>query len=242
MTYSEVYNISVPPAKRAEEAKNYFISKFVRPFSIIFTMLLAPLNIHPIAITKISIGCLLIGAAAFACDESMSGQILGWLMFFAWGVLDCVDGNLARYNNMCSPMGELWDTVGGYSALILLNLSAGIGAFYGINRYDFCEKYYLLIFAGIAAIASIFPRLVTQKKKNLIPDSTSANALLDKSNYDFCKSLMLNVISPLGFMQPLLLLAILVHMLNFYVCFYAAANIAVMLAALRNLLAEEYVQ
>lgn len=236
MTYNEVYDISVPPAKRAEEANNFFISKFVRPFSIFFTMVLAPFYIHPITITQISIGCLVVGALLFFHGGSMPFKIIGWLMFFAWGVLDCVDGNLARYNNMCSKMGELWDTVGGYSALVLMNLSAGIAAFYDTNHYAFCDKQYLLIFAGIASVSSIFPRLVAQKKKNLEIEEASVRNFLDKSTFDGWKNLALNIISPLGFMQPLFLFSIFAHTLNIYIAFYMLANLGVMAFSLRSLL------
>ncbi len=45
---------------------------------------------------------------------SLAGQVL-FTCFFLWNLLDGVDGNLARYKGISSPMGSVVDAMSGYS-------------------------------------------------------------------------------------------------------------------------------
>ena len=56
-------------------------------------------------------------------------KIIGTLLINFWIVLDCVDGNIARYKKESSEYGEFIDSLGGYLMNALLFLSVGIGAF-----------------------------------------------------------------------------------------------------------------
>jgi len=72
----------------------------------------------------------LIGFGLVSFGTTMGWKIVGWLGFFLWAILDCVDGNIARCKDQCSNRGELWDAAGGYLALSLIFFSSGISGFY----------------------------------------------------------------------------------------------------------------
>lgn len=238
MTVREIYDIAVPKQKRKEEHYNFWVSFVVRPASVLVTAPFVKTKVKPITITKVSIISLLIGFGFLSFGKVMPLKILGWVFFFAWAVLDGVDGNLARCNNMCSALGDLWDTMGGYAAMVLIGFSAGIAAFYDTNRYVIFAPYWLLILGGVAAICSIFPRLVMHKKKSSQANLEAVKELSDKSSFDMSKIVALNLISPSGIIQAILFIGILTHTLNIYIIFYAFVNFAVMILSLRKLLIE----
>ena len=192
----------------------------------------------PITITKCSILSLIIGFFFLSFGMSMPLKIVGWIFFFIWGVLDCMDGNIARCNNKCSPLGDLWDTMGGYAAMVLIYSSSGIAAFYDVNLIDIFAPYWYLILGGATSIFSIFPRLVMHKKKSSMPESEAVKSLSDKSSFSLSKILAENIISPVGFLQGILLISIIMHVLNIFIIFYAFVNFSVMILSLKSLLKE----
>ena len=239
MRIKEVYNIAMPIEKRKEEKFNVWVSLFVRPFSILLTFFLLKTRIKPITITAISIIFSLLGFMFLAFGGSIVFALIGWSMFFLWAVLDGVDGNLARCQKACSKRGDLWDTTGGYAAMVLIYFSAGIASFYDNNLCSLFDSHYLLILGGATALFSIFPRLVMHKKKSAQIDSESVKALSDKKAFSFSKIVAMNLISPSGFMQVIFLICIIFHLLNFFIVFYAFINFCIMCLSLYRLLGEK---
>lgn len=238
MKYKDIYNLAMPERKRKEEKWNLWVTLAVRPLSIVITMPFTKMQIRPTTITKWSILSNLIGFLLVSFFQNMIIRLVGWFFFFIWAVLDGVDGNLARTTKQCSPIGDLWDTTGGYAAMVLIYLSAGISAFYESSLISFCEPYWMLILGGTTAIMSIFPRLVMHKKKSLAIDSNSIKSLSDKENFDFFKILAMNLVSPSGAMQVLFLFAICFHLLNLFIAVYFLVNLVIMTFSLRGLLKE----
>lgn len=238
MKLKEIYDRAVPINKRKEEHYNFWVSIALRPASILATAPFIKPRINPTTITKISVICLLIGFGFVSFGQTVSYKVIGWLFFFLWGVFDCVDGNLARINDMKSMLGDLWDTMGGYIAMVLIYFSAGIAAYYDSNMLYIIEPHWYIILGGFCAIMSIFPRLMMQKKKASYGESESVQALANKDAFSLSKIIALNFISPVGFMQVILLLAIVFHFLNIYVCIYSVILFGVMVLSLRQLLKE----
>lgn len=236
MTYKEIYDIAVPPKKRKEERWNLFAGHFGRPISVLMTVPLTKTKIKPTTVTGWSLIALIIGSVLVSIQYSMTVSIIGWLFFLMWNLLDGVDGNLARSTKQCSNLGDLWDTMGGYAAMVLTYFSAGIAAYLDNNVYDFCDKYLLLIMGGAAAIMSIFPRLVMQKKKTYGVDSDAINQLTDKTNFGIKQIISMNLISPSGFLQVIFLLCIIFHCLNFFIFVYLIINFFIMVFSLHSLL------
>lgn len=238
MTYKEIYDIAMPEKKRKEERWNVWVTISVRPLSILCTIPFTRTKVKPTTITKWSVIANLLGFFLVAFAQSMTLKLVGWLFFFVWAVLDGVDGNLARSTNQCSSMGDLWDTTGGYAAMVLIYFSAGIAAFYDNSLYSFCDVYWMIILGGATAVISIFPRLVMHKKKSSNIDDESVRAISDKQNFSLSKIAAMNIVSPSGFMQVIFLLSIVFHVLNFFSVFYFAVNMAIMAMSLRGLLKE----
>lgn len=241
MKIKEVYDISVPSAKRKEEKKNFWVSLAVRPLSVLFTAPLVNTKVKPITITKWSIIFLITGFILVSLNLNIFVSIGGWVCFFVWAVLDGVDGNLARCQGTCSSLGDLWDTMGGYAAMVLIYYSASIASFLDKTpTLDFFKEYsyLLLIIGGLTSVFSIFPRLILHKKKSSSVNSESVKDISDKQNYSFSKIIAMNLVSPSGFMQVIFLLCLVFHVLNFFVCFYFIVNLGIMILSLHSLLRE----
>ena len=239
MSYKEIYNMAMPTSKRKEEKLNIWVTFAVRPLSVLLTMAFIESKTKPTTITKWSVLACIIGAFFLILSNSVFFSLIGWLFFFMWAVLDGVDGNLARCTNQCSAIGDLWDTMGGYAAMVLIYFGAGIAAYYDTNRFDFIETHYNLIMGGATAIFSIFPRLVMHKKKSSGIESQAVRSLSEKHNFSILKVLGMNLISPSGAMQLILLGSILFHVLNFFIFFYCVVNFVIMIVSLKTLLYEE---
>ena len=97
MKYNELYEMSVSPNKRAADKKNVWLFLVVRPLSIMTTMPLMKTKISPTTVTIISVYSSIVGFFLMTIlNSSMTWKMVGWLFFFLWAILDCVDGNLAR--------------------------------------------------------------------------------------------------------------------------------------------------
>lgn len=236
MTFKEIYDIAVPVAKRKEEKYNIWVTIAVRPLSVLVTKPFLGTKIKPTQITAFSLLCSLIGFFILSFSHTIPLKIVGWLLFFAWAVLDGVDGNYARCSNQCSQLGDLWDTTGGYSAMILMYFSCGIVAFFDRNIVSLIDSYWYLIIGGATAIFSIFPRLVMHKKKSYGESSDAVKNLSDKKSFGFTQIVAMNLVSPSGFMQVIFLVCILFHFTNIFIAFYFVVNLGIMVISLHKLL------
>lgn len=238
MTFKEVYQKVMPEKKRKEERFNIFAHWIGRPLSILMTLPLINTRVRPTTITKYSVAASVVGFILVAFGKTTPLKVVGWLFFLLWNLLDGVDGNLARCTDQCSSLGDLWDTMAGYLAMVLTYFSAGIAAFYDTNKESFIEPYWLLIIGGATAIASIFPRLVMHKKKSSNANAEAVKTLSDKEHFGLKNIIAMNLISPSGFMQVIFLVCILFHWLNIFISFYAIVNFGIMFLSLYSLLKE----
>lgn len=239
MTYKEIYDIAMPMSKRKEERLNVWVTVAVRPLSVLLIKPFIDSKVKPTSITKVSVLASVIGFFCLALGNSMVWSLVGWLFFFIWAVLDGVDGNLARCTNQCSPLGDLWDTMGGYAAMVLMYFGAGVAAYHDVNLYDFTATANYLILGGATAIMSIFPRLVLHKKKSSGIESKAVKALSDKQGFSLSKVIGMNLVSPSGALQLVLLSAILTHTLNYFIALYFMINLSIMMVSLKSLLKDE---
>lgn len=238
MTFREIYDIAVPHKKRKEERYNQWVVYVVRPLSVLCTLPFINRQVKPTTITAWSIICAIVGSLVLACSSTIVCKIIGWGGFFAWAILDGVDGNLARCKNQCSALGDLWDTMGGYTAMILIYYVAGIVAYFDNNILFIFNKYVYLILGGATAIFAIFPRLILHKKKSSQVASDKVEELIDTSNFGSIKRFAGNITSPSGIMQVIFLIAIVTHTVNIFISFYFIINFFIMLVTLRMLLSD----
>lgn len=236
MTFKEIYDIAVPVAKRKEEKFNVWVTIAVRPLSVLVTKPFLGSKVKPTQITAFSLLCSLAGFFVLSFTHTMPLKILGWFLFFAWAILDGVDGNYARCSNQCSQLGDLWDTTGGYAAMVLMYFACGIVAFYDTNIVKPVEPYWYLILGGATAIFSIFPRLVMHKKKSYGNSSDAVKELSDKKSFGLSQIVAMNIVSPSGFMQVILLVCIILHITNLFIGLYFIVNLGIMAMSLYKLL------
>ena len=240
MRFREAYDIAVPEKKRKEEKYNTWVAYVVRPLSVICTLPFIKRKTKPTTITAVSIICALIGFFVLVFARSVPYKILGWFGFFAWAILDGVDGNLARCKKESSSLGDLWDTMGGYSAMVLIYYSAGIISFFDTNLIEFIPqyKYIYIILGGFTSIFSIFPRLILHKKKSSQTQLAVVDELTDTSNFSFIKRLAGNLTSPSGIIQVIFLLCLLLNIMNVFLICYFLINLGIMTISLYGLLRE----
>jgi len=236
MTLSEIYQVCVPEKKRKTDRLIPWLFYVVRPLSIIISKPLLKTSVTPVNVTFISMVATLIGFGMLGFGSSVLTRFLGWLAFFVWAVLDCVDGNIARCKGLASERGALWDATGGYMALSLIFFSAGIAAYYDTNYIEIIDKHLYIVLGGLTSLMSLLPRLVMQKKKAGENDSDAVKAVRDKASFSIPKIIALNIESAIGFMQVILLLALIFHFLNIFVVVYFFFNLLIMTYSLYALL------
>lgn len=226
----------MPEKKRKEERFNLWVTIAVRPLSIILTKPFIGTKVLPTTITKWSILSVIIGFFIICFSRDLIYNIIGWLFFFTWAVLDGVDGNYARCSKQCSPIGDLWDTTGGYAAMILIYMSAGIASYYQTEFIDIGYDNIILILGCTTATISIFPRLVMHKRKSSNFQDDIVKDLSDKQGFSISKIIAMNLVSPSGFMQIIFLAALILNLLNIFVICYFIVNTGIMLKSLSQLL------
>jgi phosphatidylglycerophosphate synthase len=225
MTYKEVYAKCVTENKRMSDKLMPWLHYIVRPLSIWITIPLLKTNVKPNMVTAWSMIATLIGFVLVSFGE-IPLKAVGVFFYFIWAVLDCVDGNIARCKKMFSTRGELWDAAGGYLALSLLFMSAGIAAFNETDAIPLYEGYWNIILGGLTSVLAIYPRLIMQKKIAINDVSEALTQVKTKQEYSWPKRIVLNFESAIGFVQLLLLLCILFHYLNYFVILYFLLNVA----------------
>ena len=238
MTYREARERILTEEKHAEDRQNILVEKVIRPASICLTLPFISRGTAPTTVTKASLAASTLGFFLLAFGGSRTVRVLGWLALFTWAVLDHVDGNLARCTGRCTALGDLWDTMAGYAAMVYIYSGAGMAAFNDVNALPLFPGHWYLVLGGMTAVFSIFPRLVMHKKKSSAVADGAVAALSDKSSFGFVRKAALNLLSPVGFLIVFLGAAIVFRGLGLFITVYFFLNLMMMLAALRSLLKE----
>lgn len=235
----EIAKKSMTEEKRKESRNDLFAYYVGRPISYILTVPFIKLNIKPNTISFLSFFPSIIGFLLVGFGKTLPLKILGWLMFFLWNLLDGVDGNVARYKQQFSKTGSLWDATSGYLAMVLIYFSMGIGCYYGdFTIFNNADKVLWIILGGLSAIMVIFPRLVMHKRISSIGEDKEAKKMKDKSSYGIVKTIALNLISISGFVQVIMLAAIISRRMDVFTIFYFILNLLACIFSLMKLLKE----
>lgn len=236
MTLREIYQICVPPAKAKTDKLIPWLYYVVRPLSIVIAKPLLKTDITPVNVTFVSMIATIVGFGLVGFGNDVCIRLCGWLAFFIWAVLDCVDGNIARCKGLASERGALWDATGGYMALSLIFFAAGIAAYYDNNTIEFLNSHGYIVIGGLTSLMSLFPRLVMQKKKAGDKGANAVKSVADKTSFSMTKVIALNLESAIGFMQVLLFMSIISHVLNIFIVSYFIINFIIMIYSLYSLL------
>lgn len=225
--------------EKKKQAKNDFFAFYIgRPLSYILTVPFLKLHIKPNTVSLISIFPSIIGFLLIGFGETLELKILGWMMFFLWNLLDGVDGNIARYTKQFSKTGALWDATSGYIAMFLTYLAFGTGCYYGESTLLEIDQAIMIVFGGLSAVLSIFPRLVMHKRISSIGKDESSKEIENKDSYNIIKIIGLNLVSTAGIIQVIMLLSIIFKIMDLFTIFYFIINLGVCIASTAKLLKE----
>ncbi|MCX7025041.1 MAG: CDP-alcohol phosphatidyltransferase family protein [Spirochaetes bacterium] len=116
---------SLPADKR--KADGPWTTFVLRPLSFPVAWALLALGVTPNAVTYASAFLCVVGFVLLAVPHPVA-VYSAFSLFFLFGILDCVDGNMARMVKRPNPMGEWVDALGGYVAYATFLLGIGIAA------------------------------------------------------------------------------------------------------------------
>ena len=233
--------LSYARAKREQDREDLWVYYVIRKISFYPTWLFLKIGISANQATFISIIVGVIGCS-FLAFGNYGTRIMGALLINFWIVLDCVDGNIARYKETFSNYGEFIDALGGYLLNAILFLSVGIGAFgYPESSFNFVNRIFagsfnesILIISGAwASLVIILSRLIFHKFMNIFSQAQSVKITPgEESRKGFSHILYLvvhNIVSLSGFLTPILLLAVIFRLLSIFVFLYALMNTVILI-------------
>lgn len=241
ITVKEIEKKTMTPEKRKSAQKDFFAFYVGRPISYVLTIPFLYSNISPNAVSIISIISVIVGTILMYLGQSKITLVVGWVMFFLWNLLDGVDGNIARYKKQFSPMGSVYDAMSGYAAMVLSFFAWGIAASHNPGKLQqlvsMPEDIYI-VFGALSGIFVIFPRFIMHKVISTLGSENSMTSVKDKSEYNFGKLIALNLVSISGFVQILMLIAVLSCTMDLFTVFYFVLNLLIMVVSLISILKE----
>jgi phosphatidylglycerophosphate synthase len=232
-----------PSEKMAWEKRNkvwlYYAGRLP---SFYVTWLFLRLNISANQATYI---CLVTGLASciFLALGSYILKLTGAILASLYLLLDCVDGNIARYTKSESALGKFIDATGSYVVSAFLFMSLGVGVY---TNPDSCFllrvsgsiplwlKKDVYLAAGFwSSFSYVLARLISLRYKTMLGlsehDNKGSNTQADK----LCRigtMALKNIFGVAGFFVPLLLLAVAFALLDLLTIFYAGVNTAALVS------------
>lgn len=125
-----------PPALLERRSGEHWMGRlYLRRFSVYFSRVLVGTGTAPNAITAVMIVVGLLGAVAAAFVPGIVGALLTVVLIQAYMLLDCIDGEVARFTGRISMTGVFLDRVGHYlceaGLLVALGFRAAEGGLVG---------------------------------------------------------------------------------------------------------------
>ena len=238
ITPKEIEKKTMSQEKRKSAKNDYFAFYVGRPLSYILTIPFLYTNISPNTVSLISIIPIIVGFALMCAGSKKPLLIAGWMMFFLWNLLDGVDGNIARYKKHFSKMGSVYDAMSGYIAMVLSFFGWGVAAAHNPGLFQNIIRLpldFYIILGALSGIFVIFPRLIMHKAITTLDDQDSMKSVKDKSEYGFVKLMALNLTSIAGFVQVLMLVAVVFNIMDLFTIGYFILNFMFMVVSLKNI-------
>lgn len=236
-------------SKAAEDRNEIWTYHVVRPVSFYLAAVFVRAGMSANQVTWLSFVVLLAGCSLVAFG-SYPAAVLGAALINAWLLLDCTDGNIARYQKTFSTYGAFLDTLGGYAAYALVFLAAGVGAYnrpaeiwgsiWWSDAPAVASVVWILLGAW-ASITALWSRLVFQKFKNSFDgQGLRRHHLIDApSGRSWARRLMgagNNLLNVSGGALVLLFLGTLFGALDLFLLLTALGNTAVLVLTFALLL------
>lgn len=233
----ELAKKTMTPEKRKAAKNDLFAFYIGRPISYVLTIPFLAVGMKPNTVSLLSFLPSILGFVLLGFGGTKLLRIVGAFFFILWNFMDGVDGNIARYTNQTSTLGTLWDAASGYFAMMLMYFAVGVSVMNAPKRgLDFLTipDYYYVVMAGLTAMFTLFSRLVMHKKMLLF--SEKENSLRDKGAYSLFKIIALNLTSPSGFVQVIMLIAVAINCQREFVLVYFFIQLFATIYSLKNLL------
>lgn len=239
ITPYQIHKVTMTPEKRGSAKNDYFAYYIGRPLSYFLTIPFLYTRITPNQVSVLSIFPIIFGFLFFCFSDCKFGLLIGGGFFFLWNLLDGVDGNIARYKKQYTRLGSVYDAMSGYFAMYFTFFSVGIASSNNIGLLDYFNivpKDLYTVIGALSGLFIIFPRLVMHKTISSLGTSCDVNFVKDKSNYGLIRLFLLNLISISGFVQVLMLVAIIFDAMDVFSLFYFFLNFVVMLFSICNIM------
>lgn len=238
ITPKQIEKVTMSEEKKKTAKNDYFAFYVGRPLSYVLTIPFLYTNISPNIISLLSIIPIIIGFVLMCIGSSKTVLFVGWIMFFLWNLLDGVDGNVARYKKQFSKMGSVYDAMSGYVAMILSFFGWGVAAAHNVSilsTFVTVPNDLYIVAGALSGIFVIFPRFIMHKAITSLGNENELKSVKDKSQYGFVKLVALNLTSIAGFVQVLMLIAVLTNCMDIFTIGYFFVNLLVMIVSLRSI-------
>jgi len=197
------------------------------------------LKLGAVSANKVSWASLVLGLIGCVCLAFGNYwlMIVGVLLVNIWGVLDAVDGAVARYNKVSNKYGELTDTTCDWLMGLFIFTGAGIAAY---NHPDSSLNWFVQLFGDISIARSVFlvlggwasffyvfPRSVSNEFVKLYLESGRDDVVAELREDvfgGFPYIIATNLYSITGLILPILLLATILKFLSIIVLLWAVIN------------------
>lgn len=135
-------------------------------------------------------------------------------------------------------MGSVYDAMSGYIAMVLSFFGWGVAAAHNPGVFQNIVQLPLdlyIILGALSGIFVIFPRFIMHKAITTLGDQDAMESVKDKSQYSFIKLVALNLTSIAGFVQVLMLIAVIFKIVDLFTIGYFILNFMVMVVSLKNI-------
>ena len=221
---------SMPDWKRRKDP--VLTRLFYRPVSFICASIISRFDISANTVSYASI-IVAISACAFFLLPGYSWHIIGSILVNIWGLMDCVDGNIARSIKK-EAYGEFADSLSSYTLVALLCTTMGVAVYHQGGVLFDAGNIWIVIIGAIASTADTLCRLTYQKfktvsyelyKAGVIPPIEDKRREANQSSSFQAK--VENELGVGGILPFVILIATLFHFLDIIVmycfCFYGGS-------------------
>lgn len=240
VSIKELAKTTMTPEKKASAKNDLFAFYIGRPISYVLTLPFLALKIKPNTVSFLSFLPSIAGFILLGFGNTTLLRSIGVLFFILWNFMDGVDGNIARYTKQTSTLGTLWDAASGYFAMMLMYFAVGVSVMNTpLTKFDVIpfDDYVFVVLAGLTSIFTLYSRLVMHKKMVLFSEK-AGKKLRDKSKYSGIRLIALNLTSPSGFMQIIMLACVALSIQRYFVVAYFLVHLAATVYSMVSLLKE----
>ena len=142
------------------------------------------------------------------------------------------------FKKLFSKMGSVYDAMSGYVAMVLSFFAWGVAAAHNPGLFQSQVQIPLdayIIMGALSGVSVIFPRFIMHKAITTLGDANAMDSVKNKSEYGFAKLVALNLTSISGFVQVLMLIAVLFEIMDLFTIGYFVLNALVMIVSIRSI-------